>query len=93
MVDQRMKTTELSVKHDGETLLFRTFLQCPFYDDTRCLVTYSVFSVPSNSVDPPVFSGGFYVPLRGVEGGIAWDIDAIPAVEGLIEKGLVEREG
>jgi hypothetical protein len=61
----------------------RVYVQCPFYEESRCLVTVNGFA---NNDDAPLIHTGFYVPRRGVEGGIAWEIDVLPRVQTMVEE-------
>jgi hypothetical protein len=62
-----------------------TYLQCEWFDDTRCLVTVNMFHKGAVGQTEPLLHTGFYVPRRGVEGGIAWDIDVLPKVQAMAE--------
>ena len=65
---------------------FVVYLQVPFYDDNRCLVTASGFERNCKATDSPVLQHGWYVPRRNIEGGVAWDIDVLPRVQTMVER-------
>lgn len=88
LIDQNMKRLGFSERDAlKQTHNFDAYVQCPFYDETRCLIALSVFPSGAKPNDKPVIGRGFYVPRRGV-GGISWDIDVVPIVRDYIQKYL-----
>lgn len=85
-VDQGMKSLSFVIGKGEAARQFVAYCQVPFYDDGRCLVTYSVFAHPTRPDDAAVLSNGFYVHRRPVEGGVAWQVDVVPYLEGKIEE-------
>lgn len=87
-VDQNLKRLNYTEKDLlGQDCNFVAYVQCPFYDDEKCLITLSVFREGSKADDLPLIGEGFYVMRRG-EGGISWQGDVVPYVRRAIQTWL-----